>query len=69
MACGRDDFLLDRNTAFDELLTKHKIKHEFVLGEGAHEWDFWNTYIKKALDWLPLENGTSGRSSGNVGLE
>lgn len=35
---------------------------------GAHEWDFWDRYIKKAIDWLPLEKGTAGISSGNVGI-
>ena len=35
-------------------------------GPGGHEWDFWDTYIKKALDWLPLENISRGMNSGNV---
>ncbi|MCF0133131.1 MAG: acetylesterase [Blautia sp.] len=69
MAIGTSDFLFDRNKEFDALLTKHGVKHEFVTGPGAHEWDFWNTYIKEALDWLPLEGKNEGRSSGNVGLE
>ena len=38
-------------------------------GPGAHEWDFWNCYIKKVLDWLPLDKDSKeGLNSGNVGL-
>ena len=38
-------------------------------GPGAHEWDFWNRYIKKVLDWLPLDKDSKeGLNSGNVGL-
>ena len=66
MACGEDDFLLQKNLAFHELLDRCGVPHTFELGPGAHEWDFWDTYIKKALDWLPLEDPLAGRSSGNV---
>lgn len=69
MACGEDDFLLQQNRAFEEVLSRHGVAHEFLTGPGSHEWDFWDTYIKKALDWLPLEGVQEGRSSGNVGLE
>ena len=67
MACGTEDFLLDKNKSIDELLTKCHVKHTFVTGSGAHEWDFWDQYIKKALEWLPLENGAMGKSSENIG--
>lgn len=68
MACGEDDFLLTQNKAFSELLDRYHIEHTFDIGPGAHEWDFWDTYIKKALDWLPLEGRTAGKSSGNIGI-
>lgn len=37
--------------------------------EAGHEWDFWDSQIKKVLDWLPLDDINSGLSSGNVNLE
>ena len=40
----------------------------FEIDEGSHEWDFWDTYLEKALDWLPLEDKKMGRGSGNVGI-
>ena len=69
MACGSEDFLLERNLDFRALLLEHGVPHVYEQGPGGHEWDFWDTYIKKALDWLPLEEAAAGRSSGNVALD
>lgn len=66
MACGSEDFLLEHNRSFHSVLLAHQIPHVFEVGPGSHEWDFWDTYIKKALDWLPLDEAAAGRSSGNV---
>lgn len=68
MACGEDDFLLQQNIDFVEFLKENKVPVEFVTGPGSHEWDFWDTYICKGLEWLPLEEGVQGRTSGNVGI-
>lgn len=43
------------------------VEHTFEVGEGSHEWDFWDTYIKKVMEWLPLEGAASGIGSGNIG--
>lgn len=68
MACGEQDSLLEKNDAIVKVLSDHGVKHLYETGPGAHEWDFWDTYIKRALDWLPLEDKASGVSSGNVGI-
>lgn len=68
MACGEDDSLLEKNKRVAALLKKHGVRHTFDVGSGAHEWDFWDKYIEKALDWLPLEGKISGVGSGNVGI-
>ena len=68
MACGTEDFLLKQNQTFADLLTAHQIPHEFVTAPGSHEWDFWDHYIREALDWLPLEGNGGGRTSGNIGV-
>ena len=69
MACGVDDSLLEANNTFAKFLDDHKVKYQYVTGPGAHEWDFWDTYIKKAVyEWLPVENSTKGINSGNVGI-
>ncbi len=66
MACGDEDGLLPSNQAFADLLTQKKVPHTFEIGPGAHEWDFWDTYIQKGMDWLPIPKCTPGISSGHV---
>jgi S-formylglutathione hydrolase FrmB len=68
LACGEDDFLLGANDDFKNYLKGHGVKVTYEVGPGAHEWDFWNTYIKKVVDWLPLEGNEAGINSGNVGV-
>jgi len=66
MACGDRDGLLGANRALSEFLTEQGVKHTFEVGPGDHEWDFWDTYIKKAIQWLPTEKNALGIGSGNV---
>ncbi len=41
IACGRDDFLLDRNEAFTKLLSEKGIQHTYHLTEGVHNYHVW----------------------------
>lgn len=66
MAIGTEDFLLEDNREFHQFLTDNGVDVDYFEGSGAHEWDFWDRWIKKALDWLPLENRVKGINSGNV---
>lgn len=69
MACGQDDSLLPNNQDFADFLKANNVPVTFEIGPGSHEWDFWDTYIKKGIDWLPTEHNTSnGMNSGNVGI-
>lgn len=65
-AVGEDDPLLAPNQDYAKLLDELGIEYTFVVDHGAHEWDFWDRHIKLALDWLPLDNATSGANSGNI---
>ena len=44
-ACGKDDFLLQRNQQFDKLLTDHGIRHEYLETPGDHSWPLWRPYL------------------------
>lgn len=68
MACGDKDSLLAVNKDMAAFLEKQGADVTFEVGPGAHEWDFWDTYIKKAIDWLPTEHSGLGVNSGNVGI-
>lgn len=52
MACGEDDFLLDKNIDFHDFLTFKGIDCEFVKAEGEHTWEFCDKYIKEFIKRL-----------------
>ncbi|GAE35995.1 alpha/beta hydrolase [Halalkalibacter akibai] len=66
VACGEDDFLINENRDFRDCLLEFNLDVTYEEGPGGHDWDYWNLYIKKVLDWLPLEHDHAGISSGNV---
>ena len=68
MACGDQDSLLGANEDMADFLKKQGADVTFEVGPGGHEWDFWDTYIKKAIDWLPVGHSGLGVNSGNVGV-
>ena len=69
LACGTADPLLPANRKFKDAMEALGADVTYEEGPGAHEWDFWNRYIKKVLDWLPLDKDSKeGLNSGNVGL-
>ena len=68
MACGDQDHLLPVNKDMAAFLKEQGAEVTFEIGPGNHEWDFWDAYIKKAIDWLPTEKSGLGVNSGNVGI-
>lgn len=68
MACGNEDSLLPYNEEFVAYVRKNGVDVTFEVGPGNHEWDFWDTYIKKGIEWLPTEKNGLGINSGNVGI-
>lgn len=63
---GKDDFLIKSVREFKEFSDKLGLPLTYIEDEGAHEWDFWDKYLKNFLEWLPLENEESYTGSGNV---
>lgn len=55
LACGTDDFLINENRDYRDFLIENQVDVTYVEGQGTHNWEFWNTYIKKVLEWLPLD--------------
>lgn len=66
LACGTEDHLVISNRKYKKMFEDAGIDLTYEEGPGAHNWDFWNTYIQRVLDWLPLEESKQGLSSGNV---
>ena len=66
IACGTEDSLLNHSRTFSKLLKDKGFDVTYEEGPGDHNWDFWDTYIKKVMDWLPLDGASQGINSGNV---
>ena len=66
MCCGTEDFLYEPNRDYRDFLIGEGVSVRWEEGPGNHNWTFWDTYIKKALDWLPLGEEVKGIGSGNV---
>lgn len=55
MACGTEDSLLEANRRFRDQMKNLGLTLIYEEAGGGHEWDFWNCFIKKVLDWLTEE--------------
>ncbi len=45
IACGKDDFLRQRNEEFIASLKDKGVRHEWLLTEGDHSWPVWRRYL------------------------
>ena len=54
MACGRQDDLFEANTDFRDFLKDNGADVTWDEEDADHDWDFWDSQIKKVLEWLPL---------------
>jgi enterochelin esterase-like enzyme len=50
IACGREDFLLERNEEMIRQFKAADIHHEWHLTDGAHAWPVWREYL---VEFLP----------------
>lgn len=49
MACGADDFLIEKNEDFYEFLKSRNVSAEFIRAEGEHTWEFCDKFIKEFI--------------------
>jgi enterochelin esterase-like enzyme len=52
IACGKDDFLLERNNTLITALKAANVNHEWHLTEGDHSWPVWRGYLSEFLPRL-----------------
>ena len=69
LACGTEDSLLPENRAYHDFLVKQGVNVTYEEGPGGHDWKFWDEYIYKVLQWLPLEEKTESIHSGHVNID
>ena len=49
MACGTEDFLLERNREFHQFLNEQGIAHTYEEGPGIHDMRFWQEWAGKFI--------------------
>ncbi|MPM73660.1 hypothetical protein SDC9_120642 [bioreactor metagenome] len=53
--CGTEDFLHSDNIAFRNQALELGADLTYEEGPGVHNFDFWDPYIRRVLDWIPLK--------------
>lgn len=69
LACGTEDDLIAPNRVFRDKLRDLGYDVTWHESAGGHDWVFWDEYILKAMEWLPLGAAVQGVSSGHVSAE
>lgn len=50
IACGVDDFLLERNRVFHQQLNERRVTHVYQETPGDHNWFAWRSYLVEFLE-------------------
>ena len=50
IACGKKDFLFQRDGEFTALLKEKGIRHDYAVTEGDHSWPIWRQSL---VDFAP----------------
>lgn len=69
LACGTQDSLMGVNRGFLADVQAAGFEVTWDEEDRGHDWDFWDSQIKKVIDWLPLGCAEGGMGSGNVTKE
>lgn len=51
LAVGTEDDLYSCNREFAAFLEKEKAVFSYEEGPGKHDWDFWNAYLPRGIEW------------------
>ena len=52
--CGTEDFIYQLNVSAHKKLLEAGVDVTYEEHPGIHDWDYWDTHIQRALDWMPL---------------
>ncbi len=55
--CGTEDPIYPLNAKFKTFARGLAFDYTYEEGPGTHDYSFWDPYISKVLDWLPLTRG------------
>jgi S-formylglutathione hydrolase FrmB len=54
--CGTEDFIYRDNVKFRDHARELGIDLTYEEAPGDHNWGFWDEWIQRVLEWLPLQN-------------
>jgi len=54
--CGTEDFLYQSNVRFRDFVQQKQIPLQYHEAPGDHSWAFWDQWIRKVIDWLPIHS-------------
>lgn len=52
MACGTEDYLIEKNRNFLAFLREQQIPVHYHEQPGIHDWEYWNKELQLAVPWL-----------------
>jgi S-formylglutathione hydrolase FrmB len=55
ISCGTEDFLYPLHLGAKQTLAALDTDVHFEEHHGSHNWQYWDTHIQRALDWMPLK--------------
>ncbi len=57
IACGTEDFTYQGNLELQRYLKGLGLDVTYEEGPGRHDMAFWDEYIERVIEWLPLTGG------------
>lgn len=52
LSVGKSDFTLKANRDFRRFLAQESVSAHYEEHEGGHDWYYWDTHIKTAMEWM-----------------
>lgn len=54
--CGIEDFIYPQNVHAHQVFEEIGLDLTYEEHPGIHDWDYWDTHIRRVIEWLPLAN-------------
>ena len=55
VCCGVDDYLYQDSLNFRDAAAEKGLYLTYQESAGAHDWAYWDEWIQRVLEWLPIE--------------
>jgi putative tributyrin esterase len=66
LGCGTEDPFIEGTRALRARLEADGVEVAYSEEPGGHDWDLWESQIRKVVGWLPLGETKAGLGSGSI---